>query len=177
MAKRQAQQDLLHNETKCARTIRCPSVRTDERSLLTEAVVDACRRSIWGETVEELSDRPLVINSINEDAIIVKLAYWPDSVNVGLRVMDLLRHGDEQGSLTVHDGLYGLAHGKESRNNKEQRSLCELASVETVAALGVLKVIRVPQDSVAQYGPLAEYEIDRCVLASHLYNEDVHGYQ
>ncbi len=177
MAKRQAQQDLLHSETKCARTIRYPSVCTDERSLLTEAVVDACRRSIQSETAEELSDRPLVINSINEDAIIVKLAYWPDCVKVGLRVMDLLRQNDEQESITVHDGLFRLAHEEKEFTCEEQQALCELASVETITALGVLKVIRMPQDSVIQYGPLETYEIDRRVLASRLHTEDVHGYR
>ena len=128
MAKRAADTELLHEETKSLRI-----QPRDADPLM--AVVRAAYVTAQGD----LSDRPITLITIDEDAQWKTMFYWVRDEAIGLRVLKLLMDPAKDAPVDVVNALMCLAlsHYRPYMDADQEKLLCETFAVKEVHELGV----------------------------------------
>lgn len=173
MAKRAADTELL-DPTETKKQYKQPlqiQPRTQE-SRLRDVV-----RAAYVTKEGELSDSPITLIAINEDAVWFTMLYWATDESIGLRV---LRYFADSPSVEVIGALMDLAIGqyKEYSGEDDVALLCKNFGVQSLQELGVFSELageyislggKRKQTDPSESVPESELNPARCTILMHCY--------
>ena len=122
-----------------------------------------------------IPDTPLILLSLNEDALVSRLAYWPLNVEIGLRLMNALE-GPNQCRLL--DCLWAFVNnGAYCELDDARKFLCKQLDVKTIEELGLWRQVIEERQAFPQgEEDVAEECFDLNELSPQLFTRVYHQY-